>query len=196
MRPRALLVGAGVALLLTARAAPAQDTRAQDTRAQDTRAQDTPAQDPPARDTQRDGVEIDRVEAELEAALAELASDDCSIACRALESMIRSAERICELEPGERCEAARRKVADAKRRVRDACPDCAAAASLDALEPEPLPGPVQAYGKGGPAPAPPAESGGGCASCSVGRAHGRPLALWLLALAVIVRRYCGRKAKR
>jgi MYXO-CTERM domain-containing protein len=73
------------------------------------------------------GSDLDELEAELAASSEEAASADCSVACKALESMIRSADRICDLEPGARCDAARKKVDEAKRRVREACPDCAAA---------------------------------------------------------------------
>lgn len=51
--------------------------------------------------------------------------DRCEHACRALESLERSADRICELDgDGPRCRAARDRVADARARVRTACGAC------------------------------------------------------------------------
>jgi hypothetical protein len=57
---------------------------------------------------------------------------DCVIMCRALQSMARAAERICALTPGgdaaakQRCEDARAKVEEAKKKVLAACPGCTA----------------------------------------------------------------------
>jgi hypothetical protein len=54
------------------------------------------------------------------------AGDACSIACRALGSMERSAARLCELAgDGERCDAAKARVKSASDRVHGACPGCA-----------------------------------------------------------------------
>ncbi len=55
----------------------------------------------------------------------------CSIACRALASMRRSADRLCELAPSAspdapRCDDARERVGKAERRVRERCPGCVA----------------------------------------------------------------------
>ena len=54
----------------------------------------------------------------------ELLSRDCTTACRALQSIQRAADRICELEPGARCTDARSKADDAARKVHASCPDC------------------------------------------------------------------------
>lgn len=54
----------------------------------------------------------------------ELLSRDCTTACRALQSIQRAADRICELEPGERCKDAKSKADDAARKVHASCPDC------------------------------------------------------------------------
>lgn len=51
-------------------------------------------------------------------------ADSCESACDALESMKKAAARICALAPGERCEAARARVANAEQRVMEACPGC------------------------------------------------------------------------
>lgn len=58
----------------------------------------------------------------------ELSTHACDEACRALASMRRAADRLCALEPGERCEQARTRCDAATRQVREACPECAVAA--------------------------------------------------------------------
>jgi len=53
--------------------------------------------------------------------------NDCRTACRALGSMRRSADRICELEPtgsDSRCERARQRLRDAEKRVHSGCGEC------------------------------------------------------------------------
>jgi hypothetical protein len=52
----------------------------------------------------------------------------CELACRAMASMRRSADRICEILSNEhdRCTAARRRVSDAERRISDAKCQCTA----------------------------------------------------------------------
>jgi MYXO-CTERM domain-containing protein len=134
--------------------------------------------------------EVEALAEDLEAQLNELDTGDCSVACKALESMIRSAERICELDPGERCAAAREKVAKARARVRAACPECAAAGEQAGIpEPEVEPDEYRVdTKKGAPAPAPPAETGGGCASCTVGERDGGDGALLLLVIGAILLR--------
>jgi len=146
--------------------------------------------------------EVDALEAELDKELAELSTADCALACAALESMSRSAERICQLAPGARCQAARDKVSSATQRVRDACPDCAAATHEDdrfrqeqTAPAEPTPSELELAGKGddddddekksksAPSSAPPAEdaSSAGCAACAIGqRSDDRGAALLLL----------------
>ena len=49
--------------------------------------------------------------------LAALSTQDCVIACKALASIRRAADRICALESGPRCIDARAKADDAQRRV-------------------------------------------------------------------------------
>jgi hypothetical protein len=55
------------------------------------------------------------------------AGGTCDVACRALASMQRAAEHLCELsgEDDERCSGARTRVRSATERVREACPACA-----------------------------------------------------------------------
>jgi len=70
---------------------------------------DSPAPPPPAQPT-----------AEMSAA------DRCSIACRALASMSRAAERLCELtgEDDDRCVSARARVTAAEELIYRSCPSC------------------------------------------------------------------------
>lgn len=66
---------------------------------------------------------LDRAASQLNAA-----HEDCALACKALESMRRSAERICELngpeDPDQRCRKARERVTEAQVRVQNGCGDC------------------------------------------------------------------------
>jgi tRNA A-37 threonylcarbamoyl transferase component Bud32 len=60
----------------------------------------------------------------------ELAGNDCAQLCKALSSMSRAAERLCELtkdggDDGQRrCNDARAKLEAARARVREKCPAC------------------------------------------------------------------------
>lgn len=51
---------------------------------------------------------------------------DCGTLCKALESMKRSTDRLCELagESSQKCRDARARVAESEKRVRDAGCDC------------------------------------------------------------------------
>jgi MYXO-CTERM domain-containing protein len=148
--------------------------------------------------------DVQRQIAELEAQIAKdesaLASADCSLACAALGSMRRAAERLCGLDPGPRCEAARAKVEDAKRRVRDACPQCAV--SGDGQET-----PVQAGAakedavpdmKAPPAPEPasaaPEPGKGGCAGCAI-QDRTSPSGVAALAVAALAAIALGRRRR-
>lgn len=71
--------------------------------------------------------EVTTLETQLGRETTELSTSDCAAACKALASIRRASDRICELEPGPRCEAARAKAEDATKKVRDACPECAIA---------------------------------------------------------------------
>jgi hypothetical protein len=57
------------------------------------------------------------------------AGQRCTIACKALASMKRAAEQVCDLEgdDDERCVDLRARVEKARRRVSGKCPQCAAA---------------------------------------------------------------------
>jgi hypothetical protein len=66
--------------------------------------------------------ELDRAEA-----LADVSTRDCAGACRALDSMRRSASHVCDLEPppgSGRCQDARRRVDDARARIVSRCGGC------------------------------------------------------------------------
>jgi hypothetical protein len=144
----------------------------------------------------------------LERSLAEqtsqLSTSDCVEACRALASIRRAADKICALEPGERCAAAHAKAEESTRRVRDACPECAIAS---APVPSPKGAPAEpaalapgARGeKGAPPPAQPtsvvqSESQGprggcrGCATAGVGAGDRALGAAAFLAMAALLRR--------
>jgi MYXO-CTERM domain-containing protein len=132
-----------------------------------------------------------------------LSGGECSIACPALGSMDRSAKRLCELEPGERCAKARARVAAAADRVRARCPDCEAARRKPGDE-QGAEVTVTGSDRDGeaaePADAPPREdaSRAGCAGCVVG-AQPTP-APWLagalgLLLAIAARRGRARRKR-
>lgn len=148
----------------------------------------------------------------LEKSLAEqhdaLSTSDCATACRALASIRRAADKICALDPGDRCIKGRAKADDATRRVREACPECAIATAPSEPRRE-----DRAMTKGGASQkatkasedpgaspvstptaqsAPPSESKrGGCAGCTTTRGGPGDLAggaLAVAALALVVRR--------
>jgi MYXO-CTERM domain-containing protein len=145
--------------------------------------------------------ELTTLERNLATETAALSTSDCSTACRALASIRRAADKICALDPGERCAAGRAKADEATKRVRDACPECAIAST------PPMPAPEReerAMSKGGAHPsadaaapvsasnAPPSESKrGGCAGCATTRTSPGDLttaALAISALAFTLRR--------
>lgn len=143
----------------------------------------------------------------LEKSLAEetktLSTSDCSAACRALASIRRAADKICALEPGERCTAAHAKSEDATRRVRDACPECAIASIAPEHPRAPAtdaPAPVAPTSRevisNSDGNAPPSERGrGGCASCDAGGASPGDLGAAALGIAALVRLLRRRKPK-
>ena len=116
--------------------------------------------------------DLTTLEKNLASESAALSTSDCATACRALASIRRAADRICALDPGERCAAGRAKADDATRRVREACPECAIATAPPAPAPEQRAmtkggGPVTADSVSVAAAAPPSESKrGGCAGCA------------------------------
>jgi hypothetical protein len=152
-----------------------------------------PAADPAA--------ETSSLEQELDAqrskGLEAVAAGDCDLACSALESMRRAAERICELEPGPRCSAARDKVSAATRRVRAACPDCDAAREEAAVEPDAdaaEPTPAQRADAAGAQRPPEAAPEGGCAACRIGGVAPVRAPSWLALLPALALA-CRRRAR-
>jgi MYXO-CTERM domain-containing protein len=148
--------------------------------------------------------EIAALEAEIQRASA-LAGGGCAVACPALASMQRAADRICALDPGPRCDAARAKVRDARRMVEQACPECATGGKdtpppLEAKEkapapspppPPPAPPPVTVAESAPPPPAAPRH--GGCAGCAT---NGDPAATTSWALAALALLALARRRRR
>jgi len=106
---------------------------------------------------------------------------DCATACKALDSMRRAADRLCQLDPGDRCAKARQKVSDATARVNASCPSCAqptgnpspGGAGQPASAPPAPPAPAPAEAASGPSESKEAvaqesapRKGGGCAGCT------------------------------
>lgn len=150
--------------------------------------------------------DLTTLEKQLSNEVTALTTTDCTSACRALASIRRAADKICALDPGERCASARAKADDASRRVRAACPDCAIANAPGGSPPAP-PAPTPEHKpadtptKGGATrdevavaktDGPPSESKrGGCAGCTTTKAtHGdvAGVALVVVALAGMLRR--------
>jgi MYXO-CTERM domain-containing protein len=128
-----------------------------------------------------DGGDGDMLVAQVEREYAESLASDCATACRALESMRHAVERLCEADPGDRCERARTRLIDAAARVRAACPSCEQ--KLGGAEPATAP----------PPPPPVAEEEaaapgrhGGCAGCSTGAANGDRAGWGALAAALLL----------
>jgi uncharacterized protein (TIGR03382 family) len=73
------------------------------------------------------GNDVDVAQAEVDHDYAQALAADCGTACRALESMRRATERLCALDPGDRCARAKHALDDAGAHVKSACPECAEA---------------------------------------------------------------------
>jgi MYXO-CTERM domain-containing protein len=141
------------------------------------------------------------LEKSLAAEATALSTSDCATACRALASIRRAADKICALDPGDRCAAGRAKADEATRRVRDACPECAIATAPPAPAPERE---ERAMSKGGSHPtdaapvaanAPQSESKrGGCAGCAT--TPTTPGDLTTAALAIAALAFTLRRRKR
>ena len=120
-------IAAGSALLIACAAAPASKAPATPS-AVPADAMDAPAfsgQEP------RGPAAAGRARAELERAEAELASasNDCSVACRALGSMERATAHLCQIaaspEDQRACEDARARLESSRAKVTRACGECA-----------------------------------------------------------------------
>ncbi|HEY3819471.1 MAG TPA: MYXO-CTERM sorting domain-containing protein [Polyangiaceae bacterium] len=108
--------------------------------------------------------DVDVVQAELDRDYVQALSSDCALACRALESMKRATERLCALDPGDRCASAKKKLDDATIHVRSACPACAEA--LEELKPTATPVPQEAPAGENVVEAESVPKKGGCAGCA------------------------------
>jgi hypothetical protein len=140
------------------------------------------------------GDDIAAAQADFESQLASLDTTDCSLACRALESMRRAAEHLCSLDPGARCADARAKVGRAAERVRASCPSCDAATGTTTVQektraPEPAP-PPEEYRESDTTASRNAPSHGGCAGCTAasGACAGGALAAIAIAMTMLARR--------
>jgi hypothetical protein len=108
-------------------------------------------------------------------ALESASTQDCATACKALESLSRAAQHICEVAP-DQCDAAKARLKSASDRVHAACASCevraGSAATADAHEN------TVAIAQSAP-------EHGGCAGCAVGSRNdvgaGASLSLLLLA---------------
>jgi MYXO-CTERM domain-containing protein len=144
------------------------------------------------------GGDVDALQAALDRDYAQAMANDCALACRALESMRRSAERLCQLDPGDRCARARSKVDAATTRVRTSCPTCPEQLDVNQSTGRKSPDEAPQPSAGTTAYAPAAEEvsvskRGGCAGCTSApapREAFEPLALAAVALAA------GRRLRR
>lgn len=136
------------------------------------------------------GNDVDAVQAEVDRDYAQARSSDCSLACRALESMRHATERLCALDPGDRCASAKKKLDDATSRVRTACPVCPE--PLEEKKPVAAPPPAEAPASEHLVEMESVQKKGGCAGCATASAPADaavPLALTgLLVLAARRRR--------
>jgi MYXO-CTERM domain-containing protein len=117
-----------------------------------------------------------------------LASQDCRLACRALESLQRATKRLCDIGP-EHCEEARAKLRDATQRVRTTCPECEVQTNVPADQPKNANMPPPSYGGGGSdtlASESAPQKSGGCAGCNTSTSD--PGIAGLVVLAVLALR--------
>jgi hypothetical protein len=128
---------------------------------------------------------------EVQQRSAEIAnSQNCQVACRALESLSRATKRLCDIGP-EHCEEAKAKLRDAEQRVRTTCPDCEVKTVTPTERPQNQNVP--------PAPPPPTtqdsagsdtvmaspEKRGGCAGCSAAPSAADGFGIAALALVLL-----------
>jgi MYXO-CTERM domain-containing protein len=141
---------------------------------------------------------VDALMRELAHEVDALSVTDCTLACKALGSMERSRDRICELSPGARCDEARAKVQDAQKRVAGSCPACA-------VHEQPMPAPPSNDAKASTRPAADSPSSGsvsaehargGCAGCATTDSRGMSGDAALLVLAGLALLRTSRRRKR
>jgi hypothetical protein len=100
-------------------------------------------------------------------------TQDCALACKALQSLARATQHLCDLGP-DHCDEARAKLREASERVHAICPDCAVGSGGAAPPPRtPTPAPAPAEGSNDRVVAETAtQRGGGCAGCSASTSRG------------------------
>ena len=96
-------------------------------------------------------------------ALDNASTQDCATACKALESLSRAAQHICEVAP-DQCEAAKARLKNASDRVHAACPSCEVRAEATAQPNAPTTGDHALVVQSAP-------EHGGCAGCAMA-SHG------------------------
>lgn len=135
------------------------------------------------------GADVDAAQAEVDRDYTQALASDCGLACRALESMRHATERLCALDPGDRCASAKSKLADATTRVQKACPVCAG--QLEEKKPVATPPPAEAPATMNLVQAESVQKKGGCAGCATASTPAdamMPLTLAGLMLLVLRRR--------
>jgi len=110
------------------------------------------------------GADVDAAQAEVDRDYTQALASDCGLACRALESMRHATERLCALDPGDRCASAKSKLADATTRVQKACPVCGE--HLEEKKPIATPPPAEAPSSMNLVEAESVQKKGGCAGCA------------------------------
>jgi MYXO-CTERM domain-containing protein len=133
--------------------------------------------------------DVDAAQAEVDRDYAQAHASDCALACRALDSMRHATEKLCVLDPGDRCANAKRKLDDATTRVKAACPVCAE--PLEEKKPVATPRPAEAPATMNVVEAESVQKKGGCAGCATTSAPADavgPLALAGLTLLLVRRR--------
>lgn len=110
------------------------------------------------------GNDVGAAQAEVDRDYAQALASDCALACRALESMRHATERLCALDPGDRCANARKKLDDATARVKSACPACAE--QLEEKKPVATPSPAEAPASQELVETVAVQKKGGCAGCA------------------------------
>ena len=131
------------------------------------------------------------LQGDVERYASETEGSDCAAACRALGSMRRAADRLCDIEPGDACARAQATLRRSTARVRAACPECVAAQSdrapPGAAAPPMAPPEAEAYAV--------QRKGGGCAGCTVStREEPRGLASLVLAVGAVA--WANRRRRR
>ena len=132
---------------------------------------------------------MDAAQAEVDRDYTQALASDCGLACRALESMRHATERLCALDPGDRCANAKKKLADATTRVKSACPACSE--QLEERKTIATPPPAEAPVSMSVVEAESVQKKGGCAGCATASAPADavgPLAVLGLALLALRRR--------